>query len=261
MSDHSTELAIYRDSVRRFLKEHVTPFYDTWERAEIMPRELWLRLGEAGMLCTDIPETYGGAGADFHFSVVVQQEVARAGFMALASNITVHSDIVAHYILNTGTEEQRLHYLPRMASGECVGAIAMTEPGAGSDLQAIRTSAQPDGDGWRVNGSKTFITNGQRADVIITAVKTDPSVPGSKGISLLLVDAANAGYTRGRNLEKIGQHAADTSELFYTDVHVPGNRLLGTLNRGFAALMNELPRERLALSLGAPRPSRTSSSG
>ncbi|MBK6287245.1 MAG: acyl-CoA dehydrogenase family protein [Gammaproteobacteria bacterium] len=250
MTEQDTELAIYRDNVRRFTREQVAPFYDSWERAEIMPREIWLQLGEAGMLGTDIPEQYGGIGADFRFSVVVQQELARAGFLALACSIAVHSDIVSHYVLNAGSETQKQHYLPRMVSGECVGAIAMTEPGAGSDLQAIRASAQADGDGWKINGSKTFITNGQHADLVITAAKTDPGARGSKSISLLLVDADAPGFSRGRNLEKLGQHAADTSELFYTDVRVGPDKLLGELNRGFAVLMNELPRERLVLAIG-----------
>ena len=250
MTEQEPELAIYRDNVRRFTREQVAPFYDSWERAEIMPREIWLQLGEAGMLGTDIPEQYGGIGADFRFSVVVQQELARAGFLALACSIAVHSDIVSHYVLNAGSETQKQHYLPRMVSGECVGAIAMTEPGAGSDLQAIRASAQADGDGWKINGSKTFITNGQHADLVITAAKTDPGARGSKSISLLLVDADAPGFSRGRNLEKLGQHAADTSELFYTDVRVGPDKLLGELNRGFAVLMNELPRERLVLAIG-----------
>lgn len=250
MTEQDTELAIYRDNVRRFAREQVAPFYDSWERAEIMPREIWRQLGEAGMLGTDIPEEYGGIGADFRFSVVVQQELARAGFLALACSIAVHSDIVAHYVLNAGSEAQKQHYLPRMVGGECVGAIAMTEPGAGSDLQAIRASAQADGNGWKINGSKTFITNGQHADLVITAAKTDPGARGSKGISLLLVDADAPGFSRGRNLEKLGQHAADTSELFYSDVRVGSDKLLGELNRGFAVLMNELPRERLVLAIG-----------
>ena len=250
MTEQDTELAIYRDNVHRFIREQVAPYYESWERAEIMPREIWRQLGGAGMLGTDIPECYGGIGADFRFSVLAQQELARAGFLALACSIAVHSDIVAHYVLHAGNEVQKQHYLPRMVSGECVGALAMTEPGAGSDLQAIRARAEPDGDGWKINGSKTFITNGQHADLVITAAKTDPGARGSKGISLLLVDAAVPGFSRGRNLEKLGQHAADTSELFYTDVRVGPDKLLGELNRGFAVLMNELPRERLVLAIG-----------
>lgn len=250
MTGQDSELALYRDNVRRFAREQVAPFYESWERAQIMPRAIWRQLGEAGMLGTDIPECYGGIGADFRFSVVVQQELARAGFLALSCSIAVHSDIVAHYVLHAGSEAQKQLYLPQLVSGECVGALAMTEPGAGSDLQAIRASAQPDGAGWKINGSKTFITNGQHADLVITAAKTDPGARGSKSISLFLVDAAASGFSRGRNLEKLGQHAADTSELFYTDVRVGPDKLLGDLNRGFAVLMDELPRERLVLAIG-----------
>jgi acyl-CoA dehydrogenase len=245
-----TELSIFRENVRRFAREQVAPHYEAWEAAGIMPRGIWNALGEAGMLCTDVPDDYGGVGADYRFAVVVQQELARAGFLALSCSIAVHSDIVAHYVLGHGTEAQKRHYLPRMARGECVGGIAMTEPGAGSDLQSIRASAVVDGDGWRINGQKTFITNGQHADLMITAAKTDPAAPGSKGISLLLVDADTPGYQRGRNLEKLGQHCADTSELFYTDVRVGADKLLGALNRGFVVLMTELPRERLTLAVG-----------
>jgi alkylation response protein AidB-like acyl-CoA dehydrogenase len=165
--------------------------------------------------------------------------------------MTVHSDIVAHYILNMGTEAQKQRYLPDFVSGECVGAVAMTEPGAGSDLQGIRTTAKKDGDHWVINGSKTFITNGQHCDVVVTAVRTDPDAPGSRGLSLFLVDTNLPGFSRGRNLEKMGQHAADTSELFFEDVRVHESAILGELNKGFIGLMKELPRERLALGVGA----------
>ncbi len=247
--DSDAELRLFRETVRRFARERVAPRYEEWERAQIMPRDIWNELGAAGFLCTDVPEEHGGTGADFRFSAVVQEEFSRAGFLALACSIAVHSDIVAHYLLNHGTEAQKRRYLPRMASGECVGAIAMTEPGAGSDLQSIRSVAVVDGPGWRINGQKTFITNGQHADLVITAARTDPAAPGSKGISLLLVDRDSPGFTRGRNLEKLGQHAADTSELFYTDVCVGQDALLGQLHRGFVLLMTELPRERLVLAL------------
>ena len=165
--------------------------------------------------------------------------------------MTVHSDIVAHYLLNHGTEEQKQHYLPIMVSGECIGAVAMTEPGAGSDLQGVRTSARRDGDDWIINGSKTFITNGQLCDMVVTVARTDPDAPGSRGLSLFMVDTNKTGFSRGRNLEKLGLHAADTSELFYQDVRLPATALLGELHRGFIALMQELPRERLALAVGA----------
>jgi alkylation response protein AidB-like acyl-CoA dehydrogenase len=178
-------------------------------------------------------------------------DVSQAGYAALSSNMTVHSDIVAHYILNMGTEAQKQRYLPDFVSGECVGAVAMTEPGAGSDLQGIRTTAKKDGDHWVINGSKTFITNGQHCDVVVTAVRTDPDAPGSRGLSLFLVDTNLPGFSRGRNLEKMGQHAADTSELFFEDVRVHESAILGELNKGFIGLMKELPRERLALGVGA----------
>jgi len=184
-------------------------------------------------------------------SMAITYDISKAGYAALSSNMSVHSDIVAHYILNMGTEAQKQHYLPKFVSGDCVGAIAMTEPGAGSDLQGLRTSAKKDGDHWVINGSKTFITNGQHCDVVITAVRTDPDAPGSRGISLILVDTNLSGFSRGRNLEKIGQHAADTSELFFEDVRVPESAILGELNSGFIGLMKELPRERLGLAVGA----------
>ena len=250
MGADDEELAIFRESVKRFLRESIEPHYARWEREELMPREAWRTLGAAGLLCTDIPESWGGPGAGFRFSVVVQEEFARAGFLSLACAMAVHSDIVAHYLLNHGTAEQKQRYLPRMVAGECVGAIAMTEPGAGSDLQSIRATARPEGEGWVINGQKTFITNGYHADLVITAAKTDTAAPGSRGISLLLVDRGTPGFGCGRRLEKAGLHVVDTAELFYEDVRVGRDALLGELNRGFALLMTELPRERLVLAIG-----------
>jgi acyl-CoA dehydrogenase len=244
------ELELFRDNVRRFLEAEVAPHYDQWERNEILPREIWRKMGENGLLCVDMPEAYGGAGAPFAFSCAVVEEASRAGFAALATGISVHSDIVSPYILHLGSDEQKQRYLPRMAAGECVGAIAMTEPGAGSDLQGARTRADADGDGYRINGQKTFITNGQHADVVITFTKTDPSA-GARGTTLFLVDADSEGFTRGRNLEKIGQHAGDTSELFYEDVRVPASAVLGRVGGGFGHLMDELPRERLILAVSS----------
>jgi acyl-CoA dehydrogenase len=245
------ESEMLRSMLARFCETEIEPWYEQWERDEIMPRDVWRKLGEAGFLCVDIPEAYGGPGGDFRMSMLVTREVVRAGYNALGGNMNVHADIVAHYILNNGTEAQKQHYLPRMVSGECVGAVAMTEPGAGSDLQGVRTTAKRDGDHWVINGSKTFITNGQHCDLVITVARTDPDAPGSRGLSLFLVDCDKAGFSRGRNLEKLGLHAADTSELFFEDVRVPGDALLGELNKGFIALMQELPRERLALAVGA----------
>ncbi|MCZ6828233.1 MAG: acyl-CoA dehydrogenase family protein [Gammaproteobacteria bacterium] len=245
------EAQMLRDMIDRFCAAEVAPFYEQWERDEIMPRDIWLKLGEAGFLCVDIPEAYGGPGSNFEMSMVLNREMARAGYASLGGGMGVHSDIVAHYILNNGSEAQKQHYLPKMVVGECVGAVAMTEPGAGSDLQGVRTTARRDGDDWIINGSKTFITNGQHCDVVVTVARTEPDAPGSRGLSLFLVDTDKAGFSRGRNLEKLGMHAADTSELFYEEVRIPGDALLGELNKGFIALMTELPRERLTLAVGA----------
>jgi acyl-CoA dehydrogenase len=207
------------------------------------------------MLCVDVPEDCGGCGAPFQYSVVVGEELARMGFGALSTNVMVHSDIVAPYLSHLGNDEQKQQWLPKMVSGEAVGAIAMTEPGAGSDLQAMRTSAVKEGDDYILNGSKTFITNGQHADMVIVAAKTDPSA-GAKGVSLFLVDTTLEGYGVGRNLDKIGQHAGDTSELFFADMRVPASALLGEAGKGFVYLMQELARERLvigALGVAAAR--------
>lgn len=245
------ELELFRANVQRFIAESIEPNYDQWESDEITPRSLWNLIGEQGLLAVDLPEQYGGAGADFQFSMIVQEEFARANFGSVGGAMAVHSDIVAHYLLNQGTEEQKRHYLSRMVSGECVGAVAMTEPGTGSDLQSVRTRAVADGDDYVINGSKTFITNGQHCDLVIVVARTNTEVPGAKGITLFLMDTQLPGFSRGRNLEKIGLHAADTSELFFEDVRVPANRILGKLDGGFGLLMSELVRERLALAVGA----------
>jgi alkylation response protein AidB-like acyl-CoA dehydrogenase len=247
----SEELELFRDNVRRFIETEVTPHYDSWEKDEIFPRELWNKVGEQGLLGVDMPEEYGGFGTDFLFSMVIQEEFAKANCAAVGGPMAVHSDIVAHYILNYGTEEQKQTYLPKMVSGECVGAVAMTEPGTGSDLQGVRTTAKRDGDDYLINGSKTFITNGQHCDLVIVVARTRLDVSGSKGTTLFMVDANTPGFQRGRNLEKIGLHASDTSELFFEDMRVPASAILGQLDRGFAVLMGELQRERLALAIGA----------
>ena len=246
----NSELELFRDNVRRFLQAEIEPHYADWEKAGIVPRAMWTKFGDNGLLCVDTPEEYGGIGAPFEFSCVVLEEVGRAGYGALGANLAVHSDIVAPYIAHLGTPEQKAHYLPKLVSGELVGAIAMTEPGAGSDLQGAKTSAIADGDHYVLNGQKTFITNGQHAGVIITFAKTDPKA-GAKGTSLFLVDADTPGFSRGRNLEKIGQHCGDTSELFYDNVRVPASAVLGRAGNGFGHLVDELPRERLTLSVGA----------
>lgn len=244
----SQELNLFRDSLNRFLDQHVEPHYQQWEDEGILPRTLWRQLGEAGFLCIDVPTEYGGLGGDFELSALVVEVMSLRGFAALATNVSVHSDIVTPYITHLGNEKQKQQWLPKLASGEAVGAIAMTEPGAGSDLQGIRTSAHRVEGGYRVNGQKTFITNGQHADVCITVAKTDPD-GGARGISLFLLEKTETGYTVGANLEKIGQHAGDTSELFFDDVFC--EEPLGELNQGFMHLMNELPRERLVLSICA----------
>ena len=247
----SSELELFRDNVRRFVHEEVLPNYAQWEKDEIFPRQLWNTLGEQGLLGVDLPEQYGGFGTDFLFSMVIQEEFALANCAAIGGPIAVHSDIVAHYLLNHGSEEQKQRYLPGMVSGACVGAVAMTEPGAGSDLQGLRTTARADGEDFLINGSKTFITNGQHCDFVIVVARTNLEVSGSKGTSLFIVDRDTPGFQRGRNLEKIGLHASDTSELFFQDVRVPASAMLGKLDQGFAVLMGELQRERLALAIGA----------
>jgi len=249
------ELDLFREMVLRALEREVAPHYEHWEREGITPRALWNTLGEAGLLCVDAPEDHGGCGVPFEYSVMLVTEMARLGYGALATNIMVHSDIVAPYIAHIGNDEQKNRWLPGMVSGDVVGAIAMTEPGAGSDLAALRTTAVLDGDEYVINGSKTFITNGQHADMVIVAAKTDPAA-GAKGVSLFLVDTTLPGYGKGRNLEKIGQHSGDTSELFFENLRVPKSALLGEEGKGFMYLMKELPRERLvigAIGVGAAR--------
>lgn len=245
----SEELEFFRDNVRRFVETEVVPHYEQWEKDEIVPRKLWNKLGEQGLLAVDLPDDVGGFGADFLFSMVIQEEFARANCAAIGGMMAVHSDIVAHYLLNQGSDAQKQQYLPKMISGDCVGAVAMTEPGAGSDLQGIRTRAVKDGNHYIINGSKTFITNGQHADLVIVVAKTNPDVPGSRGTTLFLVDADTPGFERGRNLEKIGLHSSDTSELFFSDVRVPQSAILGELDKGFVVLMSELQRERLTLAI------------
>ena len=245
----ASEKALFRESVKKFLDAEVEPHYEAWEKNEIWPRELWNKLGENGFLCVDMSSDYGGFDASFELSCVVVEEVSRAGYGALASGISVHSDIVAPYIMHLGSEEQKQRWLPGMVSGEIVGAIGMTEPGAGSDLQGMKTSAEKDGDEFVINGQKTFITNGQHADLIVLAAKTDPKL-GAKGVTLFTVDCHLEGYQKGRNLEKMGLHSGDTSEIFFQDVRVSSKEILGGEGNGFANLMNELPRERLILAVG-----------
>ena len=245
-----SDFELFRDNYQRFLAEHVAPFYETWEEQGLIPRELWHKLGDNGFLCVDVPEDYGGFGAPIHYSQMLVQETAKAGFTALAVSIGGQSELVSPYIQNIGSEEQKKYWLPKMVSGEVVTAIAMTEANAGSDLQAIRTQAILDGDHYVVDGSKTFISNGHHADLIVLVAKTDPQAR-AKGISILLVDAHLDGVKKGRGLKKIGLHAQDTAELFFDQVHVPKSQLLGQEGHGFSYLMQELPRERLSISLMA----------
>lgn len=239
----------FRDSVRKFLEQEAAPYHEQWEKDGQVSRELWQKAGELGFLCPTMPEECGGVGADFRYSAVVMEEVSRAGLSGIGW--TLHSDIVAPYILNHGSEEQKKNYLPKMASGEIITAIAMSEPGAGSDLQGVKTTALKDGDHYILNGSKTFITNGQMADLVIVVAKTDPK-EGAKGISLLLVETAWEGFEKGQNLNKVGMKAQDTSELFFHDVKVPVTNLLGKMEgQGFFQLMQELPAERLQIGLTA----------
>ncbi|MDY6460102.1 acyl-CoA dehydrogenase family protein [Acinetobacter faecalis] len=255
MLAYDADLELFRDNFRRFMKDHIEPYYAQWEREGKIPRSIWSMLGENGFLCVDMPEEYGGYGVSTHYSLMLIEESARAGYSALSTGMSCHSEIAAPYILHIATEEQKQQWLPKMVSGEVVGAIGMTEPGAGSDLQAMRTSAILQGDHYILNGSKTFISNGQHADLVVLAVKTDPQAR-AKGVSLMLVDAHLDGFKKGTNLEKIGLHSQDTSELFFDNVHVPKDQLLGQAGQGFAYLMQELPRERTAIAataLGAIR--------
>jgi len=238
---------LFRSQVRKFFDRELIPHLERWEQAGIVDRDFWNKCGEAGLLCPTVPEEYGGLGLDFGYNAVLDEELAYAGSTA---GITLHSDIVTDYIVAYGSEEQKRHWLPRMISGATPTAIAMTEPGAGSDLQGVRTTAVKDGDDYIVNGSKTYITNGQHAALTIIVAKTDPG-QGARGTSLILVEAERAGYARGRNLDKIGLHSQDTSELFFNDLRVPRTNLLGVEGMGFAYLMNQLPQERLSIACSA----------
>jgi len=247
-SDHEA----FRDSFRRFMDKEIAPFHADWEEQGYVDRAVWNKAGENGFLCMTMPEEYGGAGADKLFSVAQMEELSRGGFSGIG--YFLHSEIVAPYLLHYGTEEQKKKYLPKMASGEMIGAIAMSEPAAGSDLKGIKTTAlqQPDGS-YLLNGSKTFITNGWHADLVIVVAKTNPAA-GAKGTSLLLVERGMAGFSVGKRLKKLGMKAQDTSELFFDNVRVPTANLLGgpaQENRGFICLMEQLPWERLQIAISA----------
>jgi alkylation response protein AidB-like acyl-CoA dehydrogenase len=239
----------FRKTARTFFEREVTPYHQQWERDGIVPRDLWLKAGEAGLLCFDVPEQYGGPGVtDFRYPVVLSDEQTRCG--ASGPGFSVHSDIIVPYLTSLGTDEQKQRWLPGCVSGALITAIAMTEPGAGSDLQGVRTTAVDHGDHYVLNGSKTFISNGINADLVIVVARTDVEA-GHQGISLLVVERGMAGFERGRNLDKIGLHAQDTAELSFTDVRVPKENLLGEEGQGFVYLMMNLPQERLIIGAQA----------
>lgn len=248
---YNEEQKLFQQSVRDFVDKEITPNNAKWEKAQMVSRESWLKFGEAGFLCMQIDEEYGGLGIkDFRYNAIITEELGRTGAAGPAVGYPLHSDIVTPYIDHYGNEATKKKYLPKLISGEWIAAIAMTEPGAGSDLQNIRATAVDKGDYYLVNGSKTFITNGYLSDVVVTAVKTDPT-KGAKGISLLLIDTSMKGYTKGKPFEKIGLHAQDTCELFFENVEVPKANLLGKEGEGFKYMMTELSQERLVVGLAA----------
>ncbi len=244
------EVAMFRDMVLRCFEQEVAPHYEQWEKDHLMPREVWNTLGAAGLLLVDLPEQYGCAATSFDVCQMIQEEMCRLGYHGLATGYNIHANIVAPYVLNIGNQAQKDKWLPGMVTGDVIGAIAMTEPGAGSDLAGMRSSAVKDGDHYILNGSKTFISNGIHADMVIVCAKTDPNA-GSKGISLFLVDTKLEGYATGKKIEKMGQHSSDTAELFFDNVRVPADCLLGEEGKGFVYLMQELPRERLGCAVQA----------
>jgi acyl-CoA dehydrogenase len=245
----TSEHDAFRDMVRAFIARNITPYHEQWERDRVVSREVWRQAGAAGLLGIEMDEKYGGGGnPDYTYYLIMDEELARAG--AHGPGFSVHNDIVGQYLVRLVTPEQAQRWLPGYCSGELITAIAMSEPGAGSDLQGIRTTAVRDGDDWILNGQKTFISNGQLCDLVIVFARTDPDA-GHLGYSLLMVERGMAGFERGRNLEKVGMHAQDTSELFFSDVRVPAANLLGEPGNGFVALMQNLPRERIAIGVTA----------
>ncbi len=246
-SVYSEDQEAFRQTVRSFLQKEAVPHVNRWEENGIVDKDIWIKGGEIGMLCPTVPEEYGGLGLDFSYNAIIDEEVAYAG---TPLGFSLQSDIVVSYLIAYGSEEQKQHWLPRLVSGETITAIAMTEPGTGSDLQGMRTTAKKDGNHYVINGSKTYITNGQNADLILVCVKTDTEIqPAYKGISIVLVESDREGFERGRNLDKIGQDAADTSELFFNDVRVPMTNCLGDEGKGFIYLMSQLPQERLSIAV------------
>jgi alkylation response protein AidB-like acyl-CoA dehydrogenase len=243
------EHELFRESYQKFLAQHVAPNHEKWEEQNIVDRDVWVEAGKQGFLGTAVPEEFGGGGVkDFRYNAIITEETTKGGFSGIG--FTLHNDVVAPYLLELSNEEQKQRWLPGFASGELISAIAMTEPGTGSDLQGIKTKAVRDGDHWVLNGSKTFITNGINADIIIVVACTDPD-KGAQGFSLLVVERDMPGFERGRNLDKIGMKAQDTAELSFTDVRVPAANLLGEEGMGFFYLMKNLPQERLSIAVVA----------
>jgi acyl-CoA dehydrogenase len=246
---YQEEHNIFRHAFRKFIQQEISPHMEQWEQEGIVPREIWEKMGQSGFLCPWLPEEYGGSGADFLYSVIITEELSRG--RAINVFAPLHSDIIAPYIYRLGTEEQKRRWLPPSASGECILAVAMTEPNTGSDLAAIRSHARRDGDSFVINGQKTFISNGINADLVIVACKTDRDAPGARGISLICVERGAPGFQRGRKLKKMGLLAQDTAELIFEDCRVPAENLLGELNKGFYYLMHHLQQERLVCAVMA----------
>lgn len=244
------EHELFRETLRKFLQKEAAPYYDQWEQDRIIPRELWNKLGEMGFLCPQVEEKYGGLNLDFSYAVIILEELERIGTSLIG--FSLHSDIVIPYIESYGNEDQKERWLPGCVSGDLISAIAMTEPGTGSDLANIQTTAIEDGDHYIVNGQKTFITNGIHADLVLAVVKTDPQAePKHRGISLLMIEDGTPGFTKGRKLDKVGLHAQDTAELYFEDCRVPKETLIGVEGKGFRYLMEKLQQERLVVAIGA----------
>jgi alkylation response protein AidB-like acyl-CoA dehydrogenase len=239
---------MYRDSVRRFIESDILPHHRQWERDGKVSRDIWLKAGAAGFLCSNAPVEFGGSGVDFKYNAVFTEELGRAG--VTGPGFSVHSDMAASYLLNFGSDEQKKYWLPKMAAGEAIAALGLTEPGAGSDLKAIRTAAIRDGDDYVINGQKTYISNGQLADLVILACKTEGAV-GAKAMTFIIVETKTSGFSLGRNLEKLGLKAQDTSEMFFTDVRVPVTNRIGEEGQGFAIAMHNLAEERLSIAVSA----------
>ena len=246
---YESEHEAFRDATRSFVAKHITPFHPQWEKDGLVDRSVWIEAGKQGLLGTDVPEQYGGGGIkDFRYNCIVGEEVTRAG--ASGVGFTLHNDVMAPYLLDLTTDEQKDRWLPPFVTGELITAIAMSEPGAGSDLQGLKTTARRDGDDWVLSGSKTFITNGINADLVLVVARTDPD-KGAHGFSLLAVERGMKGFERGRNLDKVGMKAQDTAELFFDEVRVPAANLVGEQGGGFIHLMNALPQERLSIAVVA----------